>query len=79
MDLTFEQYEAFGLSSAQQHELIGEIRAETPLVEAHEVDNWLLDSLAKQLSTCIFPLAKMMHIDSDAAKRMLDTEFRKAY
>jgi hypothetical protein len=78
-NLTYEEYKAFDLSSTQQHDLIGEIRAELPLVDAHEVDNWLLDSLEKQLSTCIFPIAKMMHIDPVAMKRMLDTEFRKAY
>ena len=78
-DLTYDEYKAFSLSSAQQHDLIGEIRAEIPLVDADEVNNWLLDSLAKQLSACVFPTAKMMHIDPVAVKRMLDTEFRRAY
>lgn len=48
-------------------------------MDVHKVDNWLLDSLAKQLEMCISPTAKMIHIDPAAVKRMLDTEFRKAY
>ncbi|KAJ4403179.1 hypothetical protein N0V91_006756 [Didymella pomorum] len=64
---------------AQQHDLIGEIRVEIQLVDADEVDKWLLDSLAKQLSACISPNTEMIHIDPVAVKLMLDTKFRKAY
>ncbi|KAF1925160.1 uncharacterized protein M421DRAFT_424183 [Didymella exigua CBS 183.55] len=77
--LTYEEYKAFDLSSTQHHDLIGNIRAEVPVMDVHEIDNWLLNSLAKQLEICIFPTAKLMHINPVAVKRMLDTEFRKAY
>lgn len=78
-NLTFKEYRALGLSTAEQHELIGQIRSELPLMEVHEIDSWLLDSLAKQLDMRVFTTAKMMHLDPCAVKRMLDTEFRKAY
>jgi hypothetical protein len=78
-NLTYDEYKAFNLSISQQHALIGRLRDEVPLMDVHNVDNWLLESLAKQLETCIFPTAKMMHIDPAAVRRMLDIEFRKAY
>ena len=78
-NLTFEGYKALDLSSTQQHDLIGEIRGEISLADAHEVDNWPVASLAKQLSACILPAAKILHIDPAAVKRILDTEFQKAY
>ncbi|KAF3049031.1 hypothetical protein E8E11_007288 [Didymella keratinophila] len=36
-DLKLEGYKPFDLSSTQQQDLISEIRAELPLVDAHEV------------------------------------------
>lgn len=78
-NLTFEELREFNLDDTQQHNLIGQIRSDLPIIDVHEIDKLLLDSLAKQLRLCIFPTAQMMHIDPFAVKRMLDTEFRKAY
>ncbi|KAF2123862.1 hypothetical protein P153DRAFT_435511 [Dothidotthia symphoricarpi CBS 119687] len=78
-DFTYEDYKRAGLNTSEQHNLIGQIRNETPQIERDMVDSWLLGKLAKQLEIAIFPTCKMMHIDPAAVKRMLDEQFRKAY
>ncbi|KAF2030447.1 hypothetical protein EK21DRAFT_21123, partial [Setomelanomma holmii] len=78
-DFTFEDYKAAGLNIAEQHSLIGKIREEVPIIERDEVDGLLLSQAAKQLEMCIFPMCNMMRIDPNAIKRMLDSEFKKAY
>lgn len=78
-DPEFGEYNDLDLDVTQKHETTGKFRERIPLMQVHEVDGWLLESLGKQLETCIFPTAKMMRIDPNAVKRMLDNEFRKAY
>jgi hypothetical protein len=78
-DYTFEQYKAANLNIDQQHELIGKLRDELPIIDRDEVDDTLLRSLAQQLELAIFPTCKMMHVDPLSVKRMLDDEFRRAY
>jgi hypothetical protein len=78
-DLTYESYKAANLDVTQQHDLIGQIRREIPLVERDEIDSMVLADAAKQLELCVFPMCKMMHIDAKAVKRMLDEAFGKAF
>ncbi|KAH9876598.1 hypothetical protein J1614_003729 [Plenodomus biglobosus] len=78
-DFTFEQYKATHLNVTEQHDLIGKLRAEVPLIERDAIDSMLLRSLAQQLELVIFPTARMMHVDPRAVWRMLEDEFRKAY
>jgi hypothetical protein len=78
-DFTYEDHKAAGLSITEQHDLIGKIREEVPIIDRDEIDDLILSDAAKQLQLCVFPMCKMLHIDPKAVKRMLDAEFRKAY
>lgn len=78
-DFAYEDYKAAGLSITEQHDLIGKIREEVPIIDRDEIDGLILSDAAKQLQLCIFPMCKMLHIDPKAVKSMLDAEFRKAY
>lgn len=77
--MSFEDYKAANLDIRQQHALIGQIRNEVPLIDRDEIDSFLLAEAAKQLELCIFPMCKMLHVDSKAVRRMMDEQFRKAY
>ncbi|KAH7381221.1 hypothetical protein DE146DRAFT_279333 [Phaeosphaeria sp. MPI-PUGE-AT-0046c] len=72
--LTFEEYKAANLDVQQQHDLIGQIRHEIPLIERDEIDAYLLTEAAKQLEMYILPMCKMMHVDPKAVKTMLDEQ-----
>ena len=78
-DCTFEQYKAANLSIDDQHNVIGELRGELPIIDRDEVDDVLLRSMGQQLELGIFPTCKMMQIDPAAVKRMMDEQFRRAY
>jgi hypothetical protein len=78
-DYTFEQYKAANLNIDQQHDIIGKLRNELPIIDRDEVDDTLLRSMAQQFELAIFPTCKMMHVDPLAVKRMFDNQFRMAY
>ena len=78
-DYTFEQYKAANLNIDQQHDIIGKLRNELPIIDRDEVDDTLLRSMAQQFELAIFPTCKMMHVDPLAVKRMFDNQLRMAY
>ncbi|KAL5117352.1 hypothetical protein ACEQ8H_004797 [Pleosporales sp. CAS-2024a] len=77
--LTFEQYKNMNLDFATQHELIGRIRDEVPLIDRDEIDSLLLADAGRQLRNGIFNVLKMMHVNPKAVKSMLDDQFRCFY
>jgi len=77
--LTYPDYKALNLSFVQEHELIGRIREEVPLIDRDEVDSIILADAGKQLKNGIFTLCRMMQIDPKAVKLMMDQQFREFY
>lgn len=77
--LTYPDYKALNLNFVQEHELIGRIREEVPLIDRDEVDSIILADSGKQLKNGIFTLCRMMHIDPKAVKLMMDQQFREFY
>ncbi|KAH3945159.1 hypothetical protein HBI56_057430 [Parastagonospora nodorum] len=77
--LTYTDYKALNLSFVQEHEVIGRIREEVPLIDRDQVDSIILADAGKQLKNGVFTLCRMMHIDPKAVKLMIDQQFREFY